>query len=74
MVTQNIEILEGTVRDNLTLFDEGIEDRRIISVLEELGLGDWYASLPEGLDTSLASGGGSLSAGEAQRWRLPASF
>ena len=66
MVTQNIEILEGTVRDNLTLFDEGIEDRRIISVLEELGLGDWYASLPEGLDTSLASGGGSLSAGEAQ--------
>jgi ATP-binding cassette, subfamily B, bacterial len=66
MVTQNIEILEGTVRDNLTLFDEGIADSRIISVLEELGLGDWYASLPEGLDTNLASGGGSLSAGEAQ--------
>lgn len=66
MVTQNIEILEGTVRDNLTLFDEGIADSRIISVLEELGLGDWYASLQEGLDTNLASGGGSLSAGEAQ--------
>lgn len=29
MVTQNIEILEGTVRDNLTLFDSGIPDSRI---------------------------------------------
>lgn len=66
MVTQNIEILEGTVRDNLTLFDDRIPDQRIHSVLEELGLGAWLASLPEGLNTSLASGGGSLSAGEAQ--------
>ena len=27
---------------------------------------EWYASLPEGLDTELESGGGGLSAGEAQ--------
>lgn len=66
MVTQNIEIMEGTVRDNLSLFDERISDAEILSVLSELGLEDWYASLPDGLDTVLASGGGSLSAGEAQ--------
>jgi ATP-binding cassette subfamily B protein len=66
MVTQNIEIMEGTVRDNLTLFDTAIQDEAIVSVLEELGLKEWYAALPDGLDTSLASGGGSLSAGEAQ--------
>lgn len=66
MVTQNIEIMEGTVRDNLSLFDEEINDAEILSVLSELGLEDWYASLPDGLDTVLASGGGSLSAGEAQ--------
>ncbi|ANS76638.1 helicase [Paenibacillus yonginensis] len=66
MVTQNIEILEGTVRDNLTLFDERIPDDRIIAVLEEVGLRDWYRGMPEGLDSRLASGGGSLSAGEAQ--------
>jgi ATP-binding cassette subfamily B protein len=35
-------------------------------VLEELGLWRWYSALPEGLDTVLASGGGGLSAGEAQ--------
>ncbi|AJY74644.1 ABC transporter ATP-binding protein [Paenibacillus beijingensis] len=66
LVTQNIEILEGTVRDNLTLYGEGISDRSILKVLNDLGLSGWYASLPEGLDTILASGGGSLSAGEAQ--------
>ncbi len=66
LVTQNIEILEGTVRDNLTLFDEQIADDRILEVLEELGLAKWYETLPDGLDTMLGSGGGSLSAGEAQ--------
>ncbi|WP_170308079.1 ABC transporter ATP-binding protein [Paenibacillus dakarensis] len=66
MVTQNIEILEGTVRDNLTLFDDSIADQRIEEVLMQLGLADWRASLPEGLNTMLSSGGGGLSAGEAQ--------
>ncbi|GGA33178.1 ABC transporter ATP-binding protein [Paenibacillus physcomitrellae] len=66
MVTQNIEIMEGTVRDNLTLFDDRISDDRILAVLEEVGLGDWFKGMPEGLDSQLASGGGSLSAGEAQ--------
>ncbi|MBO7748598.1 ABC transporter ATP-binding protein [Paenibacillus sp. MWE-103] len=66
MVTQNIEIMEGTIRDNLTFYDDSVPDARIVEVLEQLGLGSWYASMPEGLDTMLASGGGSLSAGEAQ--------
>lgn len=66
LVTQNIEILQGTVRDNLTFYDDSIDDERIVRVLAELGLEQWYLSLPEGLDTQLSSGGGSLSAGEAQ--------
>src|SRR5690606_31453467 len=55
-----------TVRDNLTFFDESIEDQRIEEVLEELGLDSWLRSMPQGLDTQLESGGGGLSAGEAQ--------
>lgn len=66
MVTQNIEIMEGTVRDNLSLFDERIQDEDILAVLKEIGLEEWFRSLPDGLDTVLSSGGGSLSAGEAQ--------
>lgn len=66
MVTQNIQLFHATVRDNLTFFDEEIPDETILRVIHDLGLGDWYASLPDGLDTELESGGGGLSAGEQQ--------
>lgn len=66
LVTQSIEIFQGTVRDNLTFYDSTVSDGRIAAVLEELGLGQWLRSLPSGLDTQLESGGGGLSAGEAQ--------
>jgi ATP-binding cassette subfamily B protein len=66
LVTQSIELFQGTIRDNLTFYDTGIPDERITSVLEELGIGGWLRSLPLGLDTQLESGGGGLSAGEAQ--------
>lgn len=66
LVTQSIEIFQGTVRDNLTFFDETIQDPYIIEVLHELGLQSWFTALPNGLDSPLESGGGGLSAGEAQ--------
>jgi ATP-binding cassette subfamily B protein len=66
MVTQNIELFHATVRDNLTFFDRSIPEARILEVIETLGLGGWFGGLKSGLDTVLASGGGGLSAGEAQ--------
>jgi ATP-binding cassette subfamily B protein len=65
-VTQEIQLFRATVRDNLTLFDRTIPDARIVEALERLGLGGWLRSLDGGLDTMLASGGGGVSAGEAQ--------
>jgi len=66
MVTQNIQLFHASVRDNLTFFDSSIPDERIQEVIQALGLSEWYQALPEGLDTVLESGGGGLSAGEAQ--------
>jgi ATP-binding cassette subfamily B protein len=66
MVTQNIQLFHATVRDNLTFFDESIPDDRVIKAIRDLGLWDWFNSLPDGLNTELESGGGGLSAGEAQ--------
>ena len=70
LVTQEIELFQASVRDNLTLFDDTISDERIIAVLTELGLDGWLAGLAQGLDTQLSTGsggrGGGLSAGEAQ--------
>jgi ATP-binding cassette, subfamily B, bacterial len=66
MVTQEVQLFHATVRENLTFFDQSIPDERILAVLEDLELLPWYRSLPNGLDTVLAAGGGGLSAGEAQ--------
>ncbi|MBI3911185.1 MAG: ABC transporter ATP-binding protein [Armatimonadetes bacterium] len=66
MVTQDVQLFRGTVRDNLALFDRSVSDDQILQVLQQLGLWEWYRSLSQGLDTELESGGGGLSAGEAQ--------
>jgi ATP-binding cassette, subfamily B, bacterial len=66
VVTQDVQIFRGSVRDNVSLFDDRIEPGRVMQVIEDLGLGDWLARLPDGIDTMLDSGQGSMSAGEAQ--------
>jgi ATP-binding cassette subfamily B protein len=66
MVTQEVQLFQASIRDNLTFFDAHIPDARIERILRELGLDDWYSALPAGLDTPLAAGGQGLSAGQAQ--------
>ncbi len=66
MVTQDVRLFHGTVRDNLTFFDESIPDERLVEVIDELHMRPWLDSLPDGLDTRPLSEGGGLSAGEAQ--------
>jgi len=65
-VTQDVQLFQASVRDNITFFDRSIPDDRIMAVIEALELGDWFNGLPKGLDTRLQTGGRSLSAGEAQ--------
>lgn len=66
MVTQDVQLFQASVRDNLTFFDRSITDDRLIEVIERLELTEWLDSLPEGLDTMLESGSGGLSAGQGQ--------
>ncbi len=66
VVTQDIQLFSASVRDNLTFFDPGIPDAQVMAALDTLGMGDWVRALPGGLDAQLASGGGGLSAGQAQ--------
>jgi ATP-binding cassette, subfamily B, bacterial len=65
MVTQDVQLFQASVRDNLTFFNQAIPDDRLESVLQALRLWEWVNSLPKGLQTPLA-GGQTLSAGEAQ--------
>ena len=66
MVTQDVQLFQATVRDNLTFFDRRIDDGTVERGLRELRLWDWVCSLPQGLDTPLAGSGAGISAGEAQ--------
>jgi ABC-type multidrug transport system fused ATPase/permease subunit len=66
MVTQDVQLFHASVRDNLTFFNPAISDEHILAVLDDLGLGTWCRSLPDGLNTILGSDGEGLSAGEAQ--------
>lgn len=65
LVTQDVQLFHASVRDNVTFFDHRITDAQIHQVFEAVGLTGWLQSLPKGLDTILTGGGG-LSAGEAQ--------
>ena len=66
LVTQDVRLFHGTVRDNLTFYDRDVPDARLLDVVHELDLTRWYDSLPDGLDTVLQPDGGGLSSGEAQ--------
>jgi ABC-type multidrug transport system fused ATPase/permease subunit len=66
IVTQEVQLFRATLRDNLTFFDRSITDAQITEAIRALELEDWFAGLPQGLDTLLESGGKGLSAGEAQ--------
>ena len=66
LVTQDVQLFNASVRDNLALFRPEVSDQKVIDILQELGLGSWYASLDNGLDTELSAGSSGLSAGEAQ--------
>jgi len=65
VVTQRTEILAGTLAENITLFAD-LPRGEIEAAIAELGLTEWVAGLPDGLDTLLGPGGTSLSAGEEQ--------
>jgi ATP-binding cassette subfamily B protein len=66
LVTQDVQLFQASVRDNITFFNRSITDDQIHEVIQELGLAEWLQGLPDGLDTKLETGGRSISAGEAQ--------
>ncbi|MDH6086258.1 ABC transporter ATP-binding protein [Umezakia ovalisporum] len=66
LVTQDVQLFQTTVRNNLTFFDHDISEERIYETLEILGLSQWLYSLPQGLDTNLGPDSSGLSAGQAQ--------
>jgi ATP-binding cassette subfamily B protein len=66
MVPQEGFLFDATLRDNLLYGKKDATETELLEVFDRLGLSDWYASLPRGLDSQVGQRGESLSAGERQ--------
>ncbi len=66
LVPQEGFLFDDTLRANALYGRLDADDETIASAAGELGIGDWLAGLPRGLDTRVGQRGESLSAGERQ--------
>lgn len=70
VVPQRIELMSGTVAQNIALGEEEPDMVRVSALVEELGLRPTIDALPNGLLSRIGEGGGALSAGQQQRLAL----
>ncbi len=69
LVSQEILLFGGTVRENLSLWDSTIPDGQLMRALEDAALTQCVRSLG-GLDAQLLEGGNNLSGGQRQRLEI----
>lgn len=70
IVNQTISLFNDTVRNNLTLWDDSVEEPAIVEACRLAEVFDDIMQHPEGLDYMLAEGGRNLSGGQRQRLEI----
>lgn len=63
---QEVKLLSGTLRDNLTMGLAGINDDQILRISQLTGLSGLIAGHPKGLDLEIMEGGNGVSGGQKQ--------
>jgi NHLM bacteriocin system ABC transporter peptidase/ATP-binding protein len=69
-VDQDISLFEGTVRDNLTLWNDDVPDDVVIQALRDAAIFDVVAARPGGINSMIVESGRNLSGGQRQRLEL----
>jgi ATP-binding cassette subfamily C protein len=70
LVDQDILFFEGSVRDNLTLWDPTVPQERLERACRDAEIRDTVLSLPGGFDAELLEGAANLSGGQRQRLEI----
>lgn len=70
LVTQEVHVFAGTVRDNLTLAAAEATAAEVDGALAATGCSRWVAALPEGAETVVGDHGHALTAAQAQQLAL----
>lgn len=65
-VLQDVFLLSGSVRENITLGDDRIDDEEVLRAARVSGTHDFIGQLPNGYDIRLADRGEGLSGGQRQ--------
>lgn len=73
-VPQNVELIEGTIAENIARFDPAATSEQVLAAAKAAGLDDLIKAMPDGYDTPVSQGGASLSAGQRQRIGLAAAL
>jgi ATP-binding cassette subfamily B multidrug efflux pump len=66
VVSQDVFMFSGTLRDNLGLGEPGVSDARLLEAAGRVGADRVIASRPEGLDAPVVERGANFSSGERQ--------
>lgn len=69
-VDQDIVLFEGSVRDNLALWNDTVADRDLTAALADAALLDDITAREGGLDAQVIEGGGNFSGGQRQRLEI----
>jgi len=67
VVTQDVTLFSGSIRDNITYGLTNVSDDHLNQVIELANLQDVINEMPHGLDTRVGEHGGKLSGGQRQR-------
>ena len=67
---QDVELLAGTVAENIARFEDRPDAEAVIAAAKAVGVHDMIVALPQGYETPVGDHGESLSAGQAQRIAL----
>ncbi|MCP5356773.1 MAG: peptidase domain-containing ABC transporter [Pseudomonadales bacterium] len=73
-VLQSDQLLSGTLRDNITLYDDEVDELRLQQAAAMAGIQNFIQSLPMGYHSLVGDMGSMLSAGQAQRILLARAF